>query len=500
MSEIYTDDPELIKEVQEKFQEELSKCKNATEQIIFEKSFVNILRILKDTKLLDNLIEETNKKVTGEIEARKVILLIANGRNVENPNEKASSNLIVNSLSGAGKDYIVNNTLAVLPDDELIKRKRITKKVFTYWHNAKFEPTWSWNKKVFCCEDIPNSVLNEDVFKVMASSGNASSTVVINQRAIDIEVKGKPALIVTIAEANPKSENLRRFPILTLNESVEQTKSIMKKQATFAETGIPESYDSKYKDALKHLKSINVKIPFAKALVKAFPEIHLILRTNFNRFLDYIKFSCSLYQYQREIDSNGYYIAVKQDYNNAKLIFEKTTTNIATIPLTQKQKNILEIIKKLGEGEYTEAELSLKISFISKRRLGDTLDKLVNLGFLTTDSKPSEYEKTFADGSIKKVKGRPVQTYKLLKFSNLNLPTFTEIMSVMSETSTMTDMSITSNTKKIEVMDVNDIIDMQIQDKKRCISCEKEYHSEDMIKEICRFCKENKKEVNTNVS
>ena len=440
--------------------------KELIEQELIEEIPDKYYLILRNPNLLNDLNLELDKKITGEHPTRKTILIVANGRNVENPNDLASYNLMINSESGSGKDYVVVNTLSLIPDEEFVKRKRITKKVFSYWHNAKFEPAWTWNKKLFYCEDIPNSVLNEDVFKVMSSSGNATSTVIINQQAFDIQVKGKPVMIITIAEADPKSENLRRFPNCSLDEGIDQTIAVMKKHAEFAEKGIPLEYDEDYKTALTYLKRIKVRIPYASNLIKIFPEIHLILRTNFSRFLDYIKASCSLYQFQREVDEEGYFIATEDDYNYAKIPLLKTVSNILTIPLTSKQKKILDIFKGLENKEWTVTELEPSITFISRRRLSDKLDKLVELGFLGTDNKDVQYEKEIG-GVVKLVKGRSVTTYSLKSVMDFKLPSFNEIMSNTSSMTNMSNKSITSNTNNDSVdMDILDNKDLTIQDKK----------------------------------
>ena len=157
------------------------------------------LEILKDPKLFEKLNEELDKKIVGEGETRKTILLCASGRNVEN-SQVASYNLLVMSESGAGKDYVTSETLKIIPPEQYIKKTRISPATFTYWHNSKFEPDWTWNGKVFYCEDIGEGVLNSDVFKVMCSSGS-SATIVVKQRAIDLEITGKPVMITTTASA-----------------------------------------------------------------------------------------------------------------------------------------------------------------------------------------------------------------------------------------------------------------------------------------------------------
>ncbi len=353
--------------------------------------------LLEHPKLINILLDETDKKVVGEGDARKVILLVANGRNVENPCEKASYNLLVGGSSGVGKDYVTSNTLDILPKEETIKRRRITKKVFAYWKNAKFDPEWTWDKKTFYGEDVSNAVLNEDVFKVMLSSGNATSTIIINQKAVDIEIRGKPVIIITSAEADPKNENLRRLPNIELDESVNQTKAIMLRQSEFAKNGISMEYDPEVTNSLYLLKRVKVKIPFADKIAKHFPTEHHIMRTNYPRFLDYIKSSCSLYQYQRDRDeSYEYFLATKEDYELARVCFAKTINNKNLIPISHNQRKILEVIRSNNLSDFTVNDIIAKITFMSDRALRTNLDKLTNYGFFNKRSEMwKEYPNKF---------------------------------------------------------------------------------------------------------
>jgi len=401
--------------------------------------------ILEDPNLLNRINKELDKKIVGEEITRKVILLVANGCNVANPSEKASYNLMVNADSGAGKDYITSNTLDILPKEEIIKRRRITKKVFAYWHNSKLEPEWTWDKKVFYCEDISNSVLNEDVFKVMAASGNAVSTVVINQEAKDIQIDGKPSMIITIAEANPKSENLRRFPIVDVDESIKQTKEIMKRQSEYAKKGKSLDYDTSITAALANLKRVKVKIPYADLISNHFPIEHIIMRTNYARFLDYIKSSCALHQKQRIKDKSGFFLASAKDYEIARECLTKTISSKNLIPITKNQRKIIAIVKESNFKEnFRVDDLAPKITFMSERALRNNLAKLTEIGYFTRDNE--------------KIEGipKPVMFFSFIDRPNFKIPSFEEIITNTSIETNITNSSNTSNSKVNEVKEVNE--------------------------------------------
>jgi len=183
--------------------------KNGKEEIKYSKREQECLKFLNRPTLLDDIVEDIGKKVVGERDTIKTIFLCSMGSLVENVN-KTSNNLIVNSTTGSGKDWVVERTLEIIPKDRWVKRTRISEKVFTYWHNPKFEPEWTWDGKIFYNEDVSNTILNSDVFKVMSSTGSIA-TVLVNQRPIDIEIVGTPVMIVTTESASPSREITRRF-------------------------------------------------------------------------------------------------------------------------------------------------------------------------------------------------------------------------------------------------------------------------------------------------
>lgn len=371
------------------------------------------LLILSDKNLLDNIDKEFEKKIVGERDIRKSIFLCCCGKYVLN-HSIASFNLCNNSNSGAGKDYVAKNVIKIFPSDDVHIRSRITPSAFTYWHNSKFEPAWTWDGKILLLSDISNNVLNSEVFKLMCSDGT-HSTVVINQQAIDIEIKGKPVMIITTASANPNNEMLRRFPLQELDESIDQTKEIKKRQAETAIEGSTLDYDKRYTDALRFLKSVKVKIPFAKELIKATPDGHIIMRTHFHRLLDYIKASAALHQYQRGTDPDGYTIAEPSDYDNAAIVLKTTTSNPMMIPLTKKQKMLLAECKKLTRFCYKEIESH--IPFYVQSKIYEALGKLQELGFLDSETEDREGSK------------KPIRYYIYKPFEIKHIPTWSELTS-----------------------------------------------------------------------
>ena len=350
--------------------------------------------VLKDPKLFDNMFKnELDKKIVGEIESRKVIGLCAYGGRLVKNSQVASFNLMVNDDAGVGKDYTANASLEMMPDQDFEKRTRISATVLNYWHNAKDEPQWDWDGKVLYLEDISETILNHEVFKVMCSSGSRAS-IVKDQKVVELEIKGKPVMIITTATATPNPELTRRFVILGLDGSVDQTKEIMKRHSEFRERGIMPVVDAKYKFAMQLLKRVSVKIPFASKIHDHFPHNNIIMRTHYPRFLDFISASAAFHQFQRETN-NGFVVAEGSDYNLARECFLKLCSNKYMIPLTIHQKKILEIFEAEPQMSGTIAELhASKMNFLSDRGLAYNLSMLGKYGILQTEAKVNMQNKT----------------------------------------------------------------------------------------------------------
>lgn len=385
------------------------------------------IECLKEPMLLQRLVlDGLDEVIVGEDAARKVVFLASMGSLVINCN-RTSYNLMVNSESGAGKDHLIDNILKILPQKQIIKRTRISPTVLNYWHNAKKEPWWTWDGKVLYLEDCSNAIFNSEVFKVF-TSGGSHATVVKDQEVIDIPIKGKPVLIVTSASANPHPEMVRRFIIINLDESKKQTLEVMQKWADHAARGFVPDIKNDYKEALVELKPRKIKVPFSKNICdKLNHDVHMIMRTHFSRFMDFIKASAVLHQYAREIDSDGFVIANEQDYNYAREVILETASNNKMVSLTLVQKEVLEVMKQIGmkiiedgtleknEIGWSLSELTNHINVVVRSKLWDNLNKMVKFGFLIKETiKDSYTNKPYATFYYKEQEPLTIPKYKEL--------------------------------------------------------------------------------------
>ena len=182
---------------------------------------------------------------------------------------------------------------------------------------------------------------------------------------------------------------------------------------------VPE-YNHKYTEAMKYLKRVKVKIPFANLVDLYFPEQNIIMRTHYPRFLDFIKASCAFYQYQRKADEEGFLLAEGQDYDIARECFLKLCSNKYMVSLTINQKKILSLFESEPCMKGSASQLhSGKMGFMALKNLQDNLQKLVTYGILQTERDVDKY-------------GRDLEVYFLAqsydKNQTVNIPNFEDLI------------------------------------------------------------------------
>jgi len=257
--------------------------------------------------------------------------------------QPTSSNIILNSKSRAGKDHVANNTYKVTMNEVgYIHRSKISKTAFNYWHQE--DEDWDWGGKQLLLEDIESEVIYSPVFKTM-SSGSNKATITIKNKAVDLDVKGKPNITCTAYDIDLKQEALGRYAIIHIDESGEQTRAIKKFMSKKAQGAIITTPDRELRATLERLQPVKVVIPYADSIVNLFPDT-LLMRDIYGRFLDYIKASTALHQEQREKDDRDRLIATYDDYLIARITLMKTYSNIQMISTTLKDEKVLEFIER----------------------------------------------------------------------------------------------------------------------------------------------------------
>lgn len=377
------------------------------------------LSLLKEPQLLKKLLQETDLVVEGEVEARYSLILSLGSLWVEG--EKNMLHTLVNSASSAGKGHVSKAVFDLLPKHLGIYRTRITPTALTYWHAGDNE--WSWDGKLLFLDDVSDNVLNSEVLKVMLTEGN-KATVTKDQKALEIEITGKPLVWLTTANSEANEEATNRLLFLSLTESEEQTRAIMRRQAEVA-AGLREvrDYDFKLRQSLGLLERVKVAVPFSLKLDSLFPS-PISMRRDFPRFLGLIKASAALHQYQRARDEQGRVIATWADYDAAQLSFTNYAFDSHGVKLDEKLRKAAEFVLSLLERGINlddDGRSYVTVSDAQQNTLYGASTWYKNLDKLTA-------KKILLKGAVEGKGNRPLAVYyKNRDVNKLELPTSREI-------------------------------------------------------------------------
>jgi hypothetical protein len=215
----------------------------------------------------------------------------------------------------------------------------------------------------------------------------------------------------------------------------------MKRHNEYKKKGIVPEYNVDITNALRFLKRVKVKIPFADKLEHTnFPTKNIIMRTHYPRFLDFICASAAFHQFQREYEEQGFLLATGEDYDIARECFLKLCSNRYMIPLTINQKKILEIFEEepLIEKSVTEF-FNEKMNFISDRAISYNFGTLVKYGILETISAINHQNKEIT-------RYRLAGSY--IPDQQINIPTYEELLNIASEPSSPSLTSTSSPSSK----------------------------------------------------
>lgn len=427
------------------------------------------LDLLKNPKLFEIIINEFDKKIEGEEKSKKAIFLSL--CSIYCKDSEIPLNSLVSSESSAGKSFICKNIIKIFPKELVEYRTKITPEAFTYWKSDN--ELWNWDGKICYLEDITQTILDAPTFKVMCSEGS-TATIVQKQKAVDIEIQGKPVMLVTTARTNPNTEILNRFQIISLDETKEQTRAIIFRQA---KQNNHHKYNEEITNALRGLRRKNVKIPYAPRLAEFLNQNYnfdsIRLRRDFSRLLDLIKCSAVLHQYQRkEIDSETIE-ANEQDYFIAREVINYIQT--ATFKgLTHKLKKAFDCCKELGT--FTAKEVHAHFPIVNQKMWYNYLDDLCERKMLTAELRKTDDSK------------KQVTYFRVNEGKTFSLPDFTNLPKTITNVTLITNDTIVTNLTNDET-NVKNVRNVLKKSKKERINSENfDYFDDKKMKGEVRIC------------
>lgn len=275
--------------------------------------------LTKLTDLMARFVNDVERAgLVGETENAKIIFLAAVSAKLSKP-----LNVTVQGSSSAGKNYLMSKVAGFIPEHDQIFLTGMSPKYLNHCGKDEFCHTAVFIAEYEGVKGADYSIRTfQSEQRIEWGFTEASNKGISNKKRV---VNGPAAFIQATTRATLHPENETRLLFVQMDESPEQTRAIMERQAAEAAKQIEARSPCLYvawHNLLNGLEQWEVNIPFALKLFRGFPADPVRSRRDFPKLLALIEASAFLHQGQRMKDDEGNIIATNQDYQIAKELFE----------------------------------------------------------------------------------------------------------------------------------------------------------------------------------
>jgi len=270
------------------------------------------LELLRDPKLLERILADYERcGVVGEETNKLVCYLAAVSRKLDEPLA-----IIIQSSSAAGKSWLMNAALAMMPDEEQVKYSAMTGQSLFYMSETNLR------HKILAIVEEEGAERASYALKLLQSEGELTIASTgkdpTSGRLVTHEyrVEGPVMILLTTTAVEVDEELLNRCIVLTVDEDREQTRAIHRLQRERQTLeGLLAKRDrdhllAVHRNAQRLLRPVHVTNPFARELT--FLDDQTRTRRDHLKYLTLIRSIALLHQYQRPTKSVSHHGQVVQ--------------------------------------------------------------------------------------------------------------------------------------------------------------------------------------------
>jgi len=323
------------------------------------------LEILKTGDPSQYIVDSCSETVKG---AEKAIKKLCCCVSVQNIRQSAGLHPKLNGDSSGGKTFTVYTFAHHMPKEAVIKGSMSAKAGF--YHDD--------GNRVFRILDDYQAG-NEDLdttIKQTSSEFHASyqHRTVANHAAVLMEIGSEQTWAITSVDSSQEIQVLNRQLPINIDDSATLTAEVNKLTIERYSSGglqFPISENVLVSRCILQILRdegyIDVRIPFGDRI----NWIDTSNRRNPSMFMDLLIAFTAMNRYQREKDSDGYYLATEADFQAAKELFTDNDAEELVKRLTKKERETLEFMLSKAEG-ITQDELAEHLK-VSRQRAGQIL-------------------------------------------------------------------------------------------------------------------------------
>ena len=283
-----------------------------------DKERAEALRFLKNPSMFDEILTDIETLgYTGEEMNKLLCYVAAVSRKMDSP-----LSVMIQSRSAAGKSFLQDTILSLIPEEDKTKYTRLTDQALFYTDRH------SLKHKILAIEELDG--MNGAIYSVRSIQSSKQITIAYTgkdpatgeQKTLENVVEGPLMVFITTTQVDIDGETASRFVFISIDESEPMTRKVLEKQRqAHTITGMLNKLKSdgivkKHQNANRLLKPLYVFNPYAELLT--FTSKSLRARRDHTKYLNLISAVAYLFQYQRErrtIDHDGKTI----DYINVTL-------------------------------------------------------------------------------------------------------------------------------------------------------------------------------------
>lgn len=291
--------------------------------------------------------------------------------------------------SSAGKNFLWDSVLSLLPPEMVIKRSGLSAK-------ALFRTEMDLRGAILYLQEVAGSEGAEFAIRVMQSDGRLVYEATEKapdggMRNVVYEKEGPVVIVQTTTRLHIHHENETRVLPIFIDESQEQTERIVRKALERAKGGDdgPEERErllGVWHDAIRLLGAGEMIVPYADRI--ALPTSTVRVRRDVGKVLDVVRIVAWLRQHHRERDDRGRILATEEDFRKAlELIGE--SLGRAWKALTPVEETTMKAVSSLREARQQNGfrRTDLQVEGYDKRRVQEALKSLVENGYLESARK-----------------------------------------------------------------------------------------------------------------
>ena len=286
-------------------------------QTMTDKDKAQAIKFLQNPDMFKEILRDFETLgYTGE-EMNKLLCYVAViSRKMENP-----LSVMIQSRSAAGKSYLQDTVLSLVPKEDCTKYTRLTDQALFY------TGTKALKHKILAIEELDG--MNGAIYSIRSIQSSKEITIAYTgkdsvtgeQKTMENKVEGPLMVFITTTQVDIDGETASRFVFISIDESEEMTKKVLIKQReNHTKQGMLNKLKSneiikKHHNANRLLKPLHVFNPYAELLT--FTSRSLRARRDHTKYLNLILAIAYLFQYQKKTHA--------MEYNNKTLKYINVT-------------------------------------------------------------------------------------------------------------------------------------------------------------------------------